>query len=461
MKAYEIISEEQQLNELVPILAGIGIAGIISAISLGLSAWSAVELYDFLKKYNEDPDSITDEQWQDAFIDLALFFNRPLAKLGKGLIKKLIPDSWLKKGGEWLKEKASGIVRGKVKKEIKKRLTDPATGKPLTGAKRQQAIRDIARDRKDIYNKAGQEVVEMGLDVGLKALGLMAAVTDYKASCAWAKEQYELYSSDREKSEYSSAVSKEKAYQYYVADCDLALGAFVTTVGLILTPTPIAKILSALTGKWGKFLATVAGGIGGAAAGGTGGAVAGAAAGYAGAAGARKFLVPFFQGKVVDAATKAAIVAWLGTESGKEFLKLGIVRAFVQPIGELFKTIVNDLAGALEKFVGPNAASNAARSAVNPDAPKPSGSGDSASSDQKELNKPGVPWNLRVVVNGKKVTIGGKDVTDDEGKLLSGLGTFITDTRAAAKRIGIEDPFKTAKIEIPSNYNMSGGVWSK
>ena len=464
MKVYEIISEEQQLNELAPVLGAIGIGGVLTAISVGISAWSAYKLYEFTKKYNEDPDAITDEQWREMFIDLALLFTPGLAKLGKSVLKKIIPDSWLKKGGDWVKDKVRDRVRDQVKKNIKKQLTDPKTGKPLTGAERQRAIKELVKGRKDLYAAASKEVVETGLANGVKVLGLIAAITDYRAQCAFAKEQYELYSSDREKSEYASAETQQKAYTYYAADCDLALGALVVQVGLILTPTPIAKILSALTGKWGKFLATAAGGAAGAAGAGAGGAVAGAAAGLTGAVAARKYLVPFFQGKVVDAATKGAIIAWLGSESGKEFLKLAIVRAFVQPIGELSRTIVTDLAGALEKFIGPNAASDAARQAVTPDAKPPQAGSDSdagtGSGEVKKLSSPNVPWPLRVTKEGNKVFIGGKQVTDDNGKLLSGLGSFISDTRESAKRLRIEDPFKTAGVEIPSSYNMTGGVWS-
>lgn len=463
MKVYDVISERQQLNELVPVLAGIGIGGIITAISVGISAYSAYEIVQFIKKYNEDPDAITDEQWGDLWIDAALLFTPGLAKLGRKAFVRFVPKSWVKKGGNWLKDKVRDKVRGQVKKDIKSKLTDPKTGKPLTGKARQEAIKDLVKNRKDLYAKASEEVVKTGLDTGMKALGLIAAVTDYKATCAFAKEQYELYSSNREKSEYAAAPSENDAHEYYAKDCDLALGAFVAQVGLIVTPTPIAKLLSALTGKWGKFIATVLGGIGGAATAGTGGAVAGAAGGLAGAAAARKYLVPFFQGKVVDAATKGAIVAWLGSDSGKEFLKNSIVRAFVEPIGALARTITNDLAGALEKFVGPNAASDAARKAVNPDKPGPGAAGPEGgqAAQPADLNAPKTPWPLRIQKEGNKVFIGGKQVTDENGKILSGLGTFIQTTRANAKRLNLEDPFAKAGVDIPNNYNLQGGAFSK
>lgn len=456
MKVNEIISEDrQQLNELAPILAGIGIGGVITAISIGISAWSAYEIIEFIKKYNEDPDAVTDEQWGDVFIDAALLFTPGLAKLGRKAFVKIVPRSWVSNGGQWIKGKFRDKVRGQVKKDIKSRLTDPKTGKPLTGKARADAIKDIVKGRKDLYSKAAEEVVKTGLDTGMKALGLLAVVHDYKASCAYAKEQYDLYSKDREKSAYKADASEQEAYKSYEGDCDLALGAFVTAVGLIVTPTPVAKLLSALTGKWGKFLATVIGGLGGAVAGGTGGAAAGAAAGLGGTILAKKMLVPFFQGKVVDTATKGAIIAFLGTDAGKEFLKLGIVRPFLEPVGALSRTIVNGLADALEKFVGPNAASNAARNAVNPEKPR---AGQAAQPSQNtDLNQGNVPWNLRVTKEGNKVFIGGRPVTDDNGKLLSGLGDFIKKIKILVKGTSYKDPFDVAGVAIPPGYNMSAG----
>jgi len=111
MKAHEIVSPREKLTELVPLLAGIGIGGMITAISYGIAAFSAYELYKFFEKYNEDPDKLSDEDWQDAFIDLSLLFVPAIAKLGKNALVRLIPNSWQRKGGEWLKKTSYGRAK--------------------------------------------------------------------------------------------------------------------------------------------------------------------------------------------------------------------------------------------------------------------------------------------------------------------------------------------------------------
>ena len=111
MKAHQVVAHREKLTELVPLLAGIGIGGMITAISYGIAAWSAYELYKFFEKYNEDPDQLSDDDWADAFIDLCLLFVPAVAKLGKGALVRLIPKSWQRKGAEWLKKTAYGRAK--------------------------------------------------------------------------------------------------------------------------------------------------------------------------------------------------------------------------------------------------------------------------------------------------------------------------------------------------------------
>ena len=103
MKVHQIVSERtESLNEAVPlVIAGIGIGTIITAISVGMSAWSAYEIYKFIGKYNQDPEAITDDEWNDLFIDAVLLFTPGFAKYGKAGILKLIPKSWQFRGGKW------------------------------------------------------------------------------------------------------------------------------------------------------------------------------------------------------------------------------------------------------------------------------------------------------------------------------------------------------------------------
>jgi hypothetical protein len=287
----------------------------------------------------------------------------------------------------------------------------------------------------------------------IKGLAIGALILEYKAQSKYLEAEYNKYLSDRESSIYASATKKEEAYQFYLSDHDLALGKLSTELGIIIVNAPVAKLLKLLTGKWGTLLAGILGGAAGAS-GGTGGAVAGAAAGIALSAGARKFLVPFLSGKAVDAATKTAIIAFLNSNAGKEFLSKGLVASIVENIGAAVRITIDGAGKALASYDGwgsnvTKPIGQAMSGAVTPNAAAPELS--QAEKDREAANAK-VPYNLQSWEENGALFVGGKQVTDNKGKLLPGLKRFIDDTNLAAAQLRVPSPL--AKIAVPANYGV-------
>lgn len=164
MKVYEIL-ERKQINEAVPLIAGIGIGTIVSAISIGMAAWSAYDIFNFIKEHGDNPEEITDEQWGELFIDAALLFTPGIAKLGRGMVAKLMPDAAKKWGGNWLKEKLIKQykeARKKAKADYDKDMRRAGTPEARAAAKkrfdermakaRAKAETNISRLPRDILN---------------------------------------------------------------------------------------------------------------------------------------------------------------------------------------------------------------------------------------------------------------------------------------------------------------------
>jgi hypothetical protein len=162
MKVYDIIAEkyypvkEDRLDEFVPIIAGLSAAGVISAIGVVLAAMSFADIIKFIGKYNEDPSKISQDEWNDLFIDVALLAIPGVAKLGKPLVIKMLPKKIVAKGGKWLNAKVSDLWKKKNPKfnqEYRQRLKQVKVKYPDS---------ELAQRAAKISFKAGQKVKEIG-----------------------------------------------------------------------------------------------------------------------------------------------------------------------------------------------------------------------------------------------------------------------------------------------------------
>jgi hypothetical protein len=71
----------------------------------------------------------------------------------------------------------------------------------------------------------------------------------------------------------------------------------------------------------------------------------------------------------------------------------------------------------------------------------------------REIANAKVPYNLQSWEENGMLFVGGKQVTDNNGKLLPGLKRFIDDTNLAAKQLGVPSPL--ANVVIPVNYGVT------
>jgi hypothetical protein len=162
MKIYDIIAEkyypvkEDRLDEFVPIIAGLSAGGIISAIGVVLAAMSFADIIKFIGKYNEDPSKISEDEWNDLFIDVMLLAIPGVAKLGKPLVIKMLPRKLVAKGGKWLNAKVSDLWKKKNPKfnqEYRQRLKQAKVKYPDS---------ELAQRAAKISFRAGQKVKEIG-----------------------------------------------------------------------------------------------------------------------------------------------------------------------------------------------------------------------------------------------------------------------------------------------------------
>jgi hypothetical protein len=108
MRAYEIITEREKLDEFLPLLAAIP-----SLISWGFTAWSAYEIYKIAKekidKTGGDPSKLTEDDWWDIGVGVvvsALINKIPgVAGAIKRRLAKVTPEE---------KAKAVAVIKPKV-----------------------------------------------------------------------------------------------------------------------------------------------------------------------------------------------------------------------------------------------------------------------------------------------------------------------------------------------------------
>jgi hypothetical protein len=288
----------------------------------------------------------------------------------------------------------------------------------------------------------------------IKVLAIGALILEYKAQAKFLEAEYNKYLADRESSVYATMDTKEKAYALYLKDHDLAVGKLSAEIAIIIVNAPVAKLLKLFTGTYGTLFAAVLGGAAGAG-GGAGGVAVGAATGLALSAGARKFLVPFLSGKAVDAATKAAVIAFFESNAGREFLSNSLVGKIVETIGTAVRVALDGAGKALASWDGWGSSvtkpvGQAMSRAVTPNAAAPELS--QAEKDREAANAK-VPYNLQSWEENGALFVGGKQVTDNKGKLLPGLKRFIDDTNLAATQLRVPSPL--AKITVPANYGVT------
>lgn len=327
MKVYEIIAEKyypideetQHLNEFLPAIAGgITIGGALTAISVGMAAWGAYDIFKFISKYNEDPEKITEDQWDDLFIDAALLFTPGLGKLGKAAIVKWLPRPILRKLSRLLKKKILNLLPKKVrgldpKSDLAKKYRDILKKNRLnyTGAelaKRNAAAKAWARSRMRGIDKVASALVTVG--------SFAYYVNDYYENIFVLEDEWKAYVESTKNGtplklpNRFDGLAYEEAKQRFDTERNVLLGK--ATIGIITG-----------AGFVGKFVQWIGGAAktGGIVLGVTGAPVTGFAVGVAGRIlnGVGSLLNKVVgSGTAVNAAGRAALIAFFEkSEAGK------------------------------------------------------------------------------------------------------------------------------------------------
>lgn len=105
MRMSEILTEEQQLAEFLPVALG---AGAMLALNAAFAAWTAYDIWKIFAKNGYDPDNMSDEDWDDLALNVIFMAVPGAAKLGMSVLKKLVPTRLLK----WVKGKVMDKIKG-------------------------------------------------------------------------------------------------------------------------------------------------------------------------------------------------------------------------------------------------------------------------------------------------------------------------------------------------------------
>jgi hypothetical protein len=435
MKVHQIVSEKRtQLNELVPVvIGGIGIGAIFTAISALISAYGVYQLYELYGKYNEDPDSVTDEEWDDIWIDLALVAMPGFAKLGKVGLSKLIPKAWKRKGGQWLKKKVSERLaqlekQGQRIEKFNLRKFDPDSKVGFEKIKAYLKMKASNAAMKQAAQARMGFIPSSVMTVLKTAVGL-EFIREYYEDLTVLEEEYKKFQAG-EPSAFTG-MEPDKAYAKYQQVRNKLMGELV--IGVAMNMGVASKAFGALGGMFGgitQFAARSSGsGI--------------VAAEWMGRVVKLPFAVAKGLAKLLELGPAApAFLIFMRSDSGKEFLNSTLVQMITQPAGMLASGAINLLEAALQAagLLDPG------QTIPGKTTVKPPASGDADTDSGAYTNKMDIQW------LGKKLYVDNQQISDENGYRIVG-NNKIDDIKNDARVAGVPDP--TLKLRDDPNRKYS------
>jgi hypothetical protein len=446
MKVYDIISEKR-IDEALPLL---GIPAILAAVSFFMAGLTAMQLYEFVKKYNEDPDAVTDDEWNNIFFDLAFAAIPAFGRLSRPLLIKAIPDKLKSTGGQWAKKKVQELMAKDktLKKDISKaddkfgadaRLGKSPEKVKAMRAKNIQAIRkakEQAAKRAESTVKKLQATKIFGPLSALFSAGVIGKLSyDYWNKVADIEEQIKL----RNEGNLETPLFKDmeiNAANQLAADLKAkAVGELTLAVGAALGSIAIAKKVEFLNGILGKVM--------------PGGKLV-------------KGLVTL-PGNVAASLVRSGgtgVALFMQTESGQKLLQTEIVSMITTIGGSVMVNAWDALIKGLElaaKTAGIDITPATNKIKTNIKSPDELNVGPGAST----LAATKDPYGLALTTdpnNPNIKRIGGHPVTGPDGYVLSTIQPLINRLREKAKAFNVPDPFAQLKFDPNKNYgNISGG----
>jgi hypothetical protein len=415
MKVNEILSEKQ-LNEALPVIAGIGLSTIFTTVTAFALGYSAFELYKLMTNYNEDPDSVTDDQWGDMFFDLALLAIPAVGRLGKAGVMKLVPAKVKRQIGKRFKAK----ILPKLKAQRAKNLSKAKNAKQLVKARQvNQKIRLAAKNRVQNFPKQLTNALSIGVATQY--------AVEYWEKMLDLEDQYKRYKDGDMTTEYFlDDPDKANAHQKYLELREIILGELVVGIGFAVGGIATAKAAS--------FLGQVFG------------TAAGAATGMSLVGGLVK--LPFDVASKLIQVTGPGMTLFLQTETGKLVLQNVLVQSITQGIGKLTSEALSLIGKTLDSLGMKSTAKT-----VTPSAPPPGVDTEKKPHPYTAGNVSSAPQ-LRVYVNPSDkndVRINNVRVTDKDGYLDPDMAPTIKKIGLTAQSYGLPDPTK----QIPKNPNAT------
>jgi hypothetical protein len=435
MKVYQIISERKQLNEFVPvILGGMGFAGAMAVIGAFLTGLSIYELTKMLSKYNNDPESLTDDDWDNILIDLSLLALPGAARLGRAALVKVLPRSMVRKGSAMIKKKALDRMKKERATATQKYGSAAQAGKtPQQAAKMQQKlIKASAASRKKAQAKIKSFPPKLYSAISL-GIGTKYAL-DYWEKIIELEDQYAKWQAgDRATEIFGAEESKEEVDRIAYDVRTRLIGQLTTGVLAAVASGPLAKV----TDVGGKVLGSMLGFI-------SGGMLKGGLISVPATIAAKliKFAGP-------------GLTLFLTTETGQKFLGFAFVDMIMQGIGKVTEKTLNsiyDVVDELAKKAGIDGATDALRSPIKD--PKPSTvTNPDGSVVPRLLDK--TPSSLKVGTdpnNPKIKFVGGVQITDAQGFQAVG-DNYLNDIKNNSRVAKMPDPTAGIPKKPGVNYN--------
>jgi hypothetical protein len=434
MKVYQIISERKQLNEFVPVmLGGMGFAGAMAVIGAFITGMSIIEIYRTLSKYNEDPNSLSDDDWDNVFIDIALLALPGAARLGRAAIVKMLPRSVVRKGSAAVRKKVyEKLAKEKKAADTKYGSAAQAGKTPQQAAKMQQKLNKIntkARAKAQAKIKSFPPKVWNAITVGI---GTKYAI-EYWEKLSELEDQYERWvAGDRTTELFGNIENKAEVDQLANQERNRLIGQLVIGVGAAVGGLAAAKATQAMGNMFGK-------GVGA----GTGSKLAGGLISLT--AGPAALLIKY---------AGPGLTLFLSTETGQKAISSVYVDWIVSGLGNVTaKTmdLIYDGIDALAKKVGIDGATDKLRSPIkDPSADKADASGVVTPA---MLDK--TPAKMRVGTdpkNPKIKLVGGVQITDAEGFQAVG-NNYLASIKREAQALKLPDPTAGIPKKPGVNYN--------
>lgn len=415
MKVNEIVREER-LDEALPLIAGLSIPMILSAVAAGLKAMSVYEMYDVLSKNNYDIDNMSEDEQTRLFVDFIILFVPGGGSFANATIMKILP-AWVKqRGAKMVRDKLVPLAYDlrKMKNDNRKKYADRLGTSPSQAAKNQKALKKANKKADSDYRAAGKQLAAEKLkDVAYPVIGILAAmplVYTYYGKLDELDKQYSAHKEGDTTTEIFGDMDHTQAWKTYNDLRNKYIGELTIGIGAALARTPIGKKVEAFS----KLIPIIK---------------------WPAAIGARLLKIG-----------GPALTVLMQTEQGQQFLSNAVVEMITKGVGALTSGTINILAQGLDIALGAVGVDSNLQQYTKPQAPHPS----ATVSRQDRLDI----YGLKIYANKSNPNIkyiGGQQVTGPDGYLKNNIPNIVKNIANRAKGAGVANPLD----QIQKNPNLT------